>query len=323
MATRAANSAACVAELDADLPQPNAGRMAGAPRRVHGRLGAGAQPRRGPRPRAGRGQRLPPGGHVERRVRPSACRRPRCSSGARPRSPRGRPPNSASTPRSCILELGHGLGRDRRPPRGGSARMTDDGTARLSWNRELFIDGEWTSEGADRRDRRDRPRHRGAHRQRPRGVDEDRGGRDRGGPPGVRRGAVAVDEARRARRRSWCAWRRSSSPAPRELRELIVAETGSAGFITDFVQAAGSIGMFRSNAAIAEHTFPWVEAEPPDRRPHRGREQRHRAGADRGGLRHHPVQLPVHAQHGEGRAGARGRVHRRPQAPPVDAARRA
>jgi aldehyde dehydrogenase (NAD+) len=48
-----------------------------------------------------------------------------------------------------------------------------------------------------------------------------------------------------------------------ELRELIVAETGSAGFITDFVQAAGSIGMFDSNAALAEAGFNWVEADPP------------------------------------------------------------
>ena len=48
-----------------------------------------------------------------------------------------------------------------------------------------------------------------------------------------------------------------------ELRELIVAETGSAGFITDFIQAAGSIGMFRSNAAQAEHVVQWVESGAP------------------------------------------------------------
>src|ERR1700677_1354133 len=44
-----------------------------------------------------------------------------------------------------------------------------------------------------------------------------------------------------------------------ELHDLIVAETGSVGFITDFIQGAGSIGMFESNASIAEHTFNWVE----------------------------------------------------------------
>lgn len=48
-----------------------------------------------------------------------------------------------------------------------------------------------------------------------------------------------------------------------ELRELVVAETGSTGMITDWVQAGGSIGMFESNATIAEHVFRWVEAEAP------------------------------------------------------------
>src|SRR6202011_3510653 len=48
-----------------------------------------------------------------------------------------------------------------------------------------------------------------------------------------------------------------------ELRELMLAQPGPAGFILDFVQAGGSIGMWKSNADIAEHTFKWVEAEPP------------------------------------------------------------
>ena len=43
-----------------------------------------------------------------------------------------------------------------------------------------------------------------------------------------------------------------------DLRELIVAETGSVGFLTDFVQAAGSIGMFRSNAQLVSTSFNWV-----------------------------------------------------------------
>jgi aldehyde dehydrogenase (NAD+) len=47
-----------------------------------------------------------------------------------------------------------------------------------------------------------------------------------------------------------------------ELRDLIVAETGSVGFLTDFIQAGGSIGMFRSNAAQAEHVVQWVESDP-------------------------------------------------------------
>ena len=48
-----------------------------------------------------------------------------------------------------------------------------------------------------------------------------------------------------------------------DLRELIVAETGSTGFLTDAVQGAGSIGMLRSNAALVEHAFPWVENGMP------------------------------------------------------------
>src|ERR1700750_3132532 len=40
-----------------------------------------------------------------------------------------------------------------------------------------------------------------------------------------------------------------------ELREIVVAETGLVGMFTDYVQAAGSIGMFRSNADLAERGF--------------------------------------------------------------------
>ncbi len=52
-----------------------------------------------------------------------------------------------------------------------------------------------------------------------------------------------------------------------ELRELIVAETGSTGFLTDFVQGSGSVGMFRSNAAQVEHVVQWVEAGAPTAAP--------------------------------------------------------
>jgi acyl-CoA reductase-like NAD-dependent aldehyde dehydrogenase len=52
-----------------------------------------------------------------------------------------------------------------------------------------------------------------------------------------------------------------------ELRELIVAETGTTGFLTDYVQAGGSIGMFRSNAAQIEHVVQWVEAGAPSAGP--------------------------------------------------------
>jgi aldehyde dehydrogenase (NAD+) len=48
-----------------------------------------------------------------------------------------------------------------------------------------------------------------------------------------------------------------------ELHEMITAETGSVGFITDAIQGAGSIGMFRSNAAQVEHVLQWIEAGAP------------------------------------------------------------
>ena len=48
-----------------------------------------------------------------------------------------------------------------------------------------------------------------------------------------------------------------------ELHDLMVAETGSVGFITDAIQGAGSIGMFESNARLAESSFEWVEVGPP------------------------------------------------------------
>lgn len=48
-----------------------------------------------------------------------------------------------------------------------------------------------------------------------------------------------------------------------ELRELIVAQTGSAGFMTDMVQGAGAIGMYRANANIIMNGMEWMEMGPP------------------------------------------------------------
>jgi aldehyde dehydrogenase (NAD+) len=48
-----------------------------------------------------------------------------------------------------------------------------------------------------------------------------------------------------------------------ELREIIVAEVGCAGMITDYVQAAGSIPLFDTNAALAESGYEWMEVNPP------------------------------------------------------------
>jgi len=48
-----------------------------------------------------------------------------------------------------------------------------------------------------------------------------------------------------------------------DLRELIVAETGSVGPITDFIQAGGSIGLLRSNAKLIESKVQWLEMGAP------------------------------------------------------------
>ncbi len=87
-----------------------------------------------------------------------------------------------------------------------------------------------------------------------------------------------------------------------DLRELIVAETGSTGFLTDAVQGAGSIGMLRSNAAIVEQPFPWVENAMPTGGPTGLGGSADRPRADRRGGGNHAVQLPLHAERGQGGA---------------------
>jgi acyl-CoA reductase-like NAD-dependent aldehyde dehydrogenase len=48
-----------------------------------------------------------------------------------------------------------------------------------------------------------------------------------------------------------------------ELRELIVAQTGSVGPLTDAVQGPGSIALLRTNAALAEGKVNWLEMGAP------------------------------------------------------------
>ncbi len=130
------------------------------------------------------------------------------------------------------------------------------------WDYELYIDGEWTSSGAEGSLGVIDP------------ATEDVIGSV---PEGSTKTAVqAITAARKAFDTGPWPWMKPAQRAAAlvkmaeilegragELRELIVAETGSVGFLTDFVQAAGSIGMFRSNAAIVEHSFDWVENGPP------------------------------------------------------------
>ena len=130
-----------------------------------------------------------------------------------------------------------------------------------SWEFELFIDGEWTGGEAGTIEVIN-PADESVIGQVPeaspkdavRAIEAARRAFDEGPWPWMKpaeRSAVLIRMAEALEARS------------DELRDLIVDETGSTGFITDFVQASGSIGMFRSNAAIAEHVLNWVESGAP------------------------------------------------------------
>ncbi len=132
----------------------------------------------------------------------------------------------------------------------------------MTWNYELFIDGTWTSEGAE-------------------GsidvIDPATEAVIGSVPDASTKSAVrAIEAARRAFDEGPWPYMKPSERAAKliamaeilesragDLRELIIAETGSTGFLTDAVQGAGSIGMLRSNASLVEHAFPWVENGAP------------------------------------------------------------
>jgi acyl-CoA reductase-like NAD-dependent aldehyde dehydrogenase len=130
------------------------------------------------------------------------------------------------------------------------------------WNYELYIDGTWTSGEAERPIEVIDPATEEVIGQVPEATPKD----------AVR----AIEAARRAFDEGPWPWMKPGERAAVlvrmaealeartvELRELIIAETGSTGFLTDYVQAGGSIGMFRSNAAHIEHVLEWVEAGAP------------------------------------------------------------
>jgi acyl-CoA reductase-like NAD-dependent aldehyde dehydrogenase len=132
----------------------------------------------------------------------------------------------------------------------------------MAWNYELFIDGKWTSEGASNTIDVIDP-----------ATEESIGSVPEGSVATARR---AVEAARTAFDSGPWPWMKPEERAAKlvrlaevlesragDLRELIVAETGSVGFLTDFIQAAGSIGMFRSNASLVANSFGWVENGPP------------------------------------------------------------
>jgi acyl-CoA reductase-like NAD-dependent aldehyde dehydrogenase len=130
------------------------------------------------------------------------------------------------------------------------------------WNFDLFIDGKWTpSDGSATLDVID-PATEESIGQVPeattkdavRAIEAARKAFDEGPWPWMKpreRAAALVRMAEVLERRS------------AELRELIVAETGSTGFVTDFFQAGGAVGMFRSNAEQIVHAVGWVDSSPP------------------------------------------------------------
>jgi aldehyde dehydrogenase (NAD+) len=131
-----------------------------------------------------------------------------------------------------------------------------------SWKFDLFIDGRWTSgEGSGVLDIID-PATEESIGQVPEASAADavaaiaaaRKAFDEGPWPFMtpkERGAILVAMAEVLERRG------------AELRELVVAETGSVGMITDFVQAGGSTAMFRSNAEKASSELQWLEMGAP------------------------------------------------------------
>lgn len=132
----------------------------------------------------------------------------------------------------------------------------------MAWDYDLYLDGTWTSDDA---------------------VDSitvvDPATEDVIGsvPEATTKTAVrAIEAARRAFDEGPWPWMKPAERGAKlirmaeilesrtkELHELITAETGSGGFLLDAVQGVGSIGMFRSNGSIVEHSFPWVENSPP------------------------------------------------------------
>ncbi len=136
----------------------------------------------------------------------------------------------------------------------------------MSWNFELYIDGNWTTgEAAGSIDVIDPATEdvigsvpEATTKDAVRAIEAARKAFDEGPWPFTKpaeRAAVLIRMAEILEARS------------AELRELIVAETGTTGFLTDYVQAGGSIGMFRSNAAQIEHVVQWVEAGAPSAGP--------------------------------------------------------
>src|SRR4051812_42558574 len=130
------------------------------------------------------------------------------------------------------------------------------------WNYDLYIDGQWTADEAVGEIEVINPATEevigtaveGGTKSTVRAIEAARKAFDEGPWPYMppkERAALLVKMAESLERRG------------AELRELMVEETGTVGFITDFIQAGGSVGLFRANADMIQHQLKWVESEPP------------------------------------------------------------
>lgn len=160
------------------------------------------------------------------------------------------------------------LSEAQEGPEDGAAGFEHEGGLPMAttWKFDLFIDGVWTSgEGTDVIDVID-PATEESVGQVPEASTKD--------------ATHAIEAARRAFDEGPWPWMKPAERASilvamaealdrraGELREIIVAETGSVGPATDFVQAAGSTPIFRANAERAANRFEWIEMTQPTAGP--------------------------------------------------------
>ena len=133
----------------------------------------------------------------------------------------------------------------------------------MTWNRELYINGEWTSANTEGTIEVINP------------ANEEVIGSVPNATPKVAQ--LAIEAARKAFDEGPWPWMKPAERAAKlirmaevlesrndDLRKLIIEETGTTLMLADAIQGFGAIGMFRSNAAIVEHSFPWVENDLPN-----------------------------------------------------------
>ena len=139
--------------------------------------------------------------------------------------------------------------------------VTDETAVPLRHADRFFIDGGWVDPFFGRHDRRDRLHHGGALLPCPRGPAGRHRPRRDGGPPGLRRRALAPDEPRRTGRLPQGHSRPDCATGPRTSGRSGPGESGALHLIARH-GAAGIAGAFEYYAGLAE-TFPFEERVQP------------------------------------------------------------